>query len=82
MTIRVDVDRLPPDVAEALARGETVEFEQDGRVTSVARAGGDAPEDGIWNALAALEPLDSDLESDIAEALCSVLKPQEYAWES
>jgi hypothetical protein len=32
MTIRVDVDRLPPDVAEALARGDTVELEQDGEL--------------------------------------------------
>lgn len=32
MTIRVDVSRLPEDVAEALRSGEPVEFEDDGEV--------------------------------------------------
>jgi hypothetical protein len=32
MTIRVDISRLPEEVAEALQRGETVEFEHDGAV--------------------------------------------------
>jgi|GEM_PF-4786854 len=32
MTIRVDVSRLPADVAEALERGDPLEFERDGKV--------------------------------------------------
>jgi hypothetical protein len=49
MTIRVDISRLPEEVAEALERGETVEFERDGEVTAVARPD-EKPEPGetLW----------------------------------
>ncbi|MBK6318955.1 MAG: hypothetical protein IPF51_09290 [Dehalococcoidia bacterium] len=55
MTVRISVDRLPPEVVEALDRGDTVVFERLGKVTAVAR-----PEETsgsrLWHELAKLAP--------------------------
>jgi hypothetical protein len=81
VTIRVDIDRLPAEVIDAIDRGDTVEFARSGRVRSVAR-----PENGpsgpdLWKAMSELEPLDRGLEEDI-RSLDAVVEPQKSAWES
>lgn len=80
MTIRVDISRLPEDVAEALASGNTVEFERDGELVAEARPE-PRPSSDLWEALARLPALDPGLERDIQETLTAVLRPQPYAWE-
>jgi hypothetical protein len=37
VTLRVELDRLPPDVVAALERGEIVEFETAGEVVATAK---------------------------------------------
>ncbi len=65
MTVRVDVDRLPPEVVAALDRGDTVEFERSGKVTAAARP--EEPPTGrrLWVAMSKLKPLDDQFEQDV-----------------
>ncbi|MBK9546937.1 MAG: hypothetical protein IPO51_14070 [Dehalococcoidia bacterium] len=80
MTVRISVDRLPPEVVEALDRGDTVVFERLGKVTAVARPG-ETSGSRLWHELAKLAPLDSEFEADVA-ALSNVVVPQGSAWAS
>lgn len=80
MAIKVDASELPTEVLDALDRGESVEFEDEGRVVGTLRRDTPPSGPGLWEVLAALEPLDDDFEADIARGL-SILRPQAHAWE-
>lgn len=81
MTIRVELDRLPPDVVAALERGDSVEFESHGKVAAIARPEAPGTKGGLWLALAELPPMDEDFERDIAK-IGEVVHEQGWAWES
>ena len=59
MTLKLDVRDLPPEAVEALERGETVEFEEAGRVVGTLRG-----EQDTWKAYFAERSADPPLDYD------------------
>ncbi len=83
--LRVDIADLPPELAERIAAGEEVVFERNGHAIATLAPRPDRKRKRgavrLWAALAALPPLDSSYERDIA-ALDEVVRPQVYkGWE-
>lgn len=84
MTIRVDVSRLPEDVAEAIRSGEPVEFEDGGEVVAKADA---QPAATDWKAFfeerAKDPPLDYDeFIADLEMIRRELNHPAENRWPS
>ena len=84
MTVRIELDRLPPDVVAALERGETVEFENEGEV--VATAKGTNPQvdwQAFFNAREQAPALDhDDFLRELEQVREQLNSPFEPAWQS
>ncbi|MBA4180775.1 MAG: hypothetical protein C0506_09325 [Anaerolinea sp.] len=83
MTVRVDVDRLPAEVVDALNRGDIVEFERDGELVASVRA---EPKRISWREYWELRrnapPLDDDFLNDVEEVRRMLNAPMTDPWES
>jgi hypothetical protein len=84
MTIRVDISRLPEEVAEALERGETVELRKDGALVGRAEP---CEQKSNWKAFfedrSKALPLDYDeFIADLEMIRLELNKPAENRWPS
>ncbi len=81
--MRVDVDRLPPEVVEALDRGDTVEFERDGELVGHARIERKRLSwQEFWQLRRASPPLDEDFLRDVENVRLMLNTPMTDPWES
>lgn len=83
MTIRIDVSRLPEDVAEALRSGELVEFEDEGEVVRRVEEKKPLNWEAFFAARANALPLDyDDFIADVEEVRRELNQPFEDRWPS
>jgi hypothetical protein len=81
MVARVSIEQLPAEVREAIARGESVCVYDEEHLKATVVPEATESEEGLWEALAKLPPLDDDFEKDIREAYVAVIKDKPLVWE-